>query len=636
MSDSGFLSDPAIIGLSSPTEIPRADTNPKNLGFEPGSALSKLLDSAVANAAKEVTPEPESDGNLKHGGQQQPRSKRSSIQNFVPTEKTDHSRIYSINYLLDLRSSPAVLDFDATRLPEFSFWRYKSKDGTKNHNQDNSHNNHSNNAPSGTGKRNRRNKDSANTGASDTLNWGRKPAGFLKESDIDKMSKEKISQLLGEPHEEETPDWDLPGSNVELEMGMGSTVEDFERWKLHMRQEERRRNGGPEAVGEIADLAPSNEVDSFFSFARPKEPVTENSSSSVKKQAENQSSRFSSFFGGPAPAPEGRTHSTGESENSNSSRKSLKDDHSGGSLRFFKGNFHAQSASHPQSPEELQRLQERMSHGPPPGIHSKFQTHNGVPHPPSLGATNSMPPHPNPPPGFHMNAGPPLGLGMMMGPGPRGLPNNDSFFLSLLNKREIGPAPEGSAPIAMGTYPPQATKSAESKQFERPPSFGIHVSGQDAYREPSFSGPSTPNAQQVKPPQYIPYQDMARGMSQPQVGMKPPPGMKPFPGTQLPQGMFPPGMFPPGAQAPNQRAPTSLQTLSLQAQQNPMHQNGQGVPKPPMRGEMPPPWMGFGPNVPEGMVPPGFNHMPHGFPPGFPHPPPPNNHQQTQEQSQQK
>lgn len=628
MSANGLFNDPAIIGLSSPTGTTNGDGSAsKKSGLEPGSALSKLLDSAMANAAKEATPEPEVGPELNSGEPLPSKSNRSSFQSFVPKEKTDLSKIYSINALLDLRSSPAVLDFDVSRLPEPTFWRTRQKgpDGHAANGKNNNHNNSGNNSLGGTGKRSRRNNQLANAAAAaaaaastDSLNWERKPAGFLRNSDIDNMSTEKISQLLGEAPEEETPDWDLPGSNADLRMDMGRTVEDFERWKLHMRQEERRKQGEIEPLHEAEEFTPSNEVDSFFSFAKPKEVVRDNSAFPFNKQTESKSSRFSSFFGGPGPTPEQTKPTLAEPEQPTSARRGLKEDHSGGNLRFFHGDTQ-------QSPEIPQKPQERNSHGPPPGIQTKFQNFSAGPSQSPIATVHGMVPQANPPPGYRMNPGPPQGPGLMMGPGPRGPGTNDTFFLSLLNKSEVVPGTEGNIPLAAMFPPqglpqglPQGVPQGDAKVYERGPQYGRGAGGQDNFSEPQFPGPNSPNSQQPKPLQYLQYQDPQLGLPQQQMGMKGPPGMKPMAG---PPGMYPPGMFPPGAPGlPNHQ---NSRAVSGGSQQGPQVQTGQGLPKPQMRGEMPPPWMRYGgPNGNPGIVPPGYGPAPPGFPPGFPQVPP--------------
>ncbi|KAM9898460.1 hypothetical protein OXX79_006298 [Metschnikowia pulcherrima] len=618
MSGNGLLSDPAIIGISSPSEaVPGDGHAPRKSGLEPGSALSKLLDSAVANAAREATPEPETAGDSEKNGPSEPRSNRSSFQSFVPQFKADLSRIYSINALLELRSSPAVLEFDVSQLPEATFWRTKQRDNHANgkHNGQNENNNHAHGTPSsgGKGKRSRRNQLAAQN-AADSLNWDRKPAGFLKTSDIDNMSTEKISQLLGEAPEEETPDWDLPGANADMRIEMGNTVEDFERWKSHMRQEEKRKHGELEPFHETEEAQPANEVDSFFSFVNPKDAAPDQTSFPFNKQADSKSSRFSSFFGGPGPSAESRKAVANPEPLT--AQTTAKSDHSAGGSRFFNGE--PQNSPQTQSPGLPQSSQDKHRHGPPPGMPPKFQgPGNGIASSPAV-RMPGMPSQSNPPPGFRMNPGPPSGPGLMMHPGARGPANNDSFFLSLMSKGEIGPNGEVAGPMAM--FSQQSKPSVDNKQpSEQGQALGSHMRGPEKFGESSYAGPTAPNSSHTGPPAFRQYQDAPMGLPQQQMGMNIPPGMKPMGGAQIPPGMFPPGMFPPAAQAHPNQGPNSQvpNQRSFPGQKGTPQLNRQEMPGAQIRGEMPPPWMRFGPGGPAGMAPPGFPQMPPGFPPGY-------------------
>lgn len=84
---------------------------------------------------------------------------------------------------------------------------------------------------------------------------------------------------------------------------MGQTVEDFEKWKTLMKLQERNRN--EDAEEEEPDV---NEVDSFFSFVKPRRqsmnkpsPLHDSSSGfstpvAAKSEISSKGSRFSSFF----------------------------------------------------------------------------------------------------------------------------------------------------------------------------------------------------------------------------------------------------------------------------------------------------------------------------------------------------
>lgn len=200
-------------------------------------------------------------------------------------------------------------------LPELSFWRLKA--------QREPHPRHLNNNLNGENggiykskKFKKHQNETWERGKTHSNNYGennhkldhftRRGArhGFARAEELDSLSNDKISQLLGEGPDELEPEWDAEiigdgkigkssggggegGADDDLAhmsmMNMGQTVEDFEKWKYQMKLQERRRKG--EVVDEeveqqkLADDESAaknagNEVDNFFSFIKPthKEP----------------------------------------------------------------------------------------------------------------------------------------------------------------------------------------------------------------------------------------------------------------------------------------------------------------------------------------------------------------------------
>lgn len=245
------------------------------------NSFSKLLDSAIANAAKEVVPDTITDNPFEG----------SAVVSLGRDKNAKY--VYSIETLLELRGLPLVKGFKETiTLPEKSFWRSKSKFiGIK----DSPHSN----------KRGGRKHNDFNKKSQEEPWEGR--SGFLTANELDDMSKEKISKLLGEPEDEKEPEWKNTDLSEELKLDMGQTVQDFELWKMKMRNEERRKNG--EAIEDDTRVTEnieksSNEVDHFFSFVKPRQGFetskvdTNRASTPVMSHSENsgRSSRFSSFF----------------------------------------------------------------------------------------------------------------------------------------------------------------------------------------------------------------------------------------------------------------------------------------------------------------------------------------------------
>ena len=90
--------------------------------LEPGNALSRLLDSAMAHAAKESTPEAT---NTEAGQAIQDADTETveleALLNFIPPSKQDMENIYSINRLLKLKFEVNDVPHIKSSLPELSF-----------------------------------------------------------------------------------------------------------------------------------------------------------------------------------------------------------------------------------------------------------------------------------------------------------------------------------------------------------------------------------------------------------------------------------------------------------------------------------------------------------------------------------
>lgn len=600
-----LLGDPSIIQVSKESNQDgllgtslNQETMVSGGSVEPGSALSKLLDSAMAKAAEESTPELE------------PRSSSNSpftnsLSSPSNSTKKNHENVYTVEFLLELRKLPHVKDYSTTNeLPEKSFWRAKTKA------QNSSVNTKEFNANSKHGNNNSKNKNSFNKKRQDSAsNWQRKP-GFLKTNDLDALSEDKISQLLGEPTDELEPEWESADLNDELNINMGQTVEDFEKWKSQMRSEERRKNGEVIEDTELVAENSGNAVDNFFSFVKPKNHSVDSTNSSIKgthsslstpsvphSEPSTKSSRFSSFFSNPSsdnrpqlPRQEVQQHPQPQPQSqppipqpqppilqtqspiSQSQRPSGNPDQ--GFSRFL-------------SMMDKQNGVNNASHQPLP-----LQNEN------SLDASKHIP-------------GPPL--------------NNDSFFMSLLSRKE-GPdgSKQPSSPAMFNKVPTQAkpalpmsdvnqsplttnvqallhsqqAASAMQQQQQRKLSQGQQMNQQSPTVQhlPPWmkqfqagpNGPSNaplnghPNASPNGPPNGPP--NIQNGPLPPH--MQYPPNMGP------PPKMFPPGfMPPPGMPMPPQFA------------------NGRNVPMPPLPNQNHPnhPLMGFPPGMP---IPPGMGMPP--------------------------
>ncbi|KAG7192601.1 uncharacterized protein KQ657_001701 [Scheffersomyces spartinae] len=603
-----LLDDDSIIQISLAPKDSSGQVTIGSTGFEPGSALSKLLDLAIAHAAKESTPEQEgtikrtkgkgrlrSTGNNSNSNANNASNNNNNTNNsdsgnggritadlVDPSECTCKEHVYSISFLLELRDSPLVENC-TSKLPDKSFWvRQKAQA------------NASSNGPGNRRNANRRER-LHNQHENKSEMWEKKSNKFLG-NDLDGLSNEKISQLLGENPEEMVPEWDSEVMHSSVEMNMGSTVEDFERWKSMMREEERRKNGeiiDEDQSGKDSLLAENagNAVDSFFSFVKPKHndeksPITPTAQTS-KIETSSKSSRFSSFFSAGPGVDNNLKPSTPQSMKA--------PQHGTGSSKFFsqptgpqyqhlpvtpstgindiqsqpqpQQQLHQQQ--HKQQPQQHIQRQQQASGHPVPG-------NAQVPFPAGFPAPQNHPPPP--PPGFHF----PIG-----GPQPMPVPSKvdgkvggnsgDSFFMSLLNKKEPQP---NSASSSL----PMQTSGGASKPTQQ------QEVGQDKLHK-------LQGQQQQHPQQYSPAQHIQPGEL--------PPWMKH--GQQGQQGHMPGFPMPPNGQ-----------------------QGGVNFQGPPPPGFLPPN-MPYPPNMnrqgPPGMFPPGFVPPP-GFS-GFPQ------HQQQQEQQQQ-
>lgn len=518
--------------FSTATEHSLRENTNTNGGYqgnlEPGSALSKLLDSAMANAAKELTPEPDSTRSPTHLAS--PR--RSSLLAFKPPS-SQKANVYSIEELLALRSAPEVANFDTSVLPELPFWCIKPHK-PKNHQQNGS----------GNKRNSRRNQNQQQNDFNGK--WERKPTGFAKSSEVDTMSAEKISQLLGENPEEGTPEWDLPGGGNDMQMDMGSTVEDFERWKQRMREGERKQYGEVEASPAESEAPRGNEVDNFFSFVKPKAGASSVPESTTSSDA-GKTSRFSSFFGGPGveESPKRTAPPPGLERSAQAGRVP-----ESAGLRFFgmaQGSPAQQNLTPKQEPmggtQQPQMQQQMPQQRPPPMMQ-----------------------------GSPASGGPP-GLSFPMGGDGN---KQDSFFLSLMKKRDLQQdVPQRAGELAEGLPLLKSDKGAPQGN-------------------PGIPGQGPQGARQNMPQGVPPY------MGNPQMGGNIPPGFQ-----RAPQHMYqfqgpPAGMFPPGMNMPPGMPPQGFPQMQGRPGQSREGQPNQGM----FRGQMPPPgFYGFPPGMNPGMPP---------------------------------
>lgn len=432
-----LFDDPSILLVSS---LGTSASNPTNevLKITPDiaqqpegrNALSLLLDSAIANAAKESTPElePRSSGSARGSPKEvekiesrgeNEKQLQSKGEEYTVDYKSTTAYSYSINELILLRNSANVKEIQKELdLPEKSFWGLRQK------------------TPKEKGPERRK------KGGAEGLRWEKKPSGFARAAELDTMGHDKINQLLGENPDEAEPDWGTVDGSKDSQIDMGETVEDFERWKAEMR---RRAEGefSSEPLGNeppVADSIPNNEVDNFFSFVKPKEKPKQESTSTSSK-----SSRFSSFFNAPAPPQRDSPQTSRPQSNQQTQpigsqetqpmapRRLPSQDES--SSRFFGGNQSLNNNQRaPGTPGTPGTPQQNILPQGPPGLPRMY--------PPGLQSG----PYGAPPPGLPAG-GPPPGFGA-----------NDNFFNTLLNK----------------SVPPQPSTAHQQQQqprFPPPPGF---------------------------------------------------------------------------------------------------------------------------------------------------------------------
>ncbi|KAK6876538.1 hypothetical protein K6H11_000184 [Candida tropicalis] len=622
-----LLVDPSIVTISDKdSTIPINNQSSSNSqptttrtssihSLDPSNALSKLLDSAIAHAARESTPDFIRDSKSEEAIEEESEISDEQFINSIPLIKQGRENIYSIGYLLSLRTEVEAVDLNH-ELPEKSFWRLSKNRSA--------HENVQSSSSSSYRKKGRRGGGGGSSGNGTNYNetWERKNSassgsnrnhhslGFNKSHELDQLSKDKISQLLGEQENElDTPEWDDIGlTGGDNGMNMGQTVEDFEKWKYQMKLEERKKNG--ESIDEELELRNNtnaaavnagNEVDNFFSFVKQDEPQdnkaieNEEVETPTNEDKPHRSSRFSSFFHQPkAPAS--------PAENPvNPQQTSAQSTPSGpppGFSKFFGGQPPQQAPTPPQQHQQSQ----------PPQIHPQQPPHVLERHGSSVSSQGSIP------------AGPPAAS------------SNDNFFMALLHKKES----EQQSPIS--------TKSTPNSNKELTPG-GRKITPeelQQLQRQQQQQGPPPPHMQQM-PPQFPP-QGIPPNQIPPWLrGGPPPPGTLPphLQGKGFPQP--PPGFVPPqqGQQPPVN--PQQRQGQPQQGQQQGQQQQQTNQRGPPPPGMFPPGYMPGPPGSSNFMPPPmpqQFMNNPNArfIPPqymGMPLPPHMANNQGQQQQQQQ-
>lgn len=648
-SSNPLLEDPSIIQVSSggTSTVTTTAPTPLNSSLEPSSVLSKLLDSAIAKAATESTPEFE------------PRSSTntplqlSSVSPISSHASNGSRTTYSIDFLMSLRDLPLIENFKVGgKLPDRSFWRAGPKKAAPKEQQ---------------ASKRRGGKKEKSLAQQQQLQQLQQAPPFHRRGpsvDLDSLPEDKISHLLGETPDELEPEWDSVEVGGDLNMNMGQTVQDFENWKQQMRMEERRLKGEDlveesprEEVedGEYEQEKKGNEVENFFSFVKPKEitrksSTTSNSSSGV----EAKSSRFSSFFGGPGPANVKSSPKAASSTTSRTSSAVGTPDEDGQS-KFFGLRGLGQSSQPQQNmaktggPSGPPGLPPSRMNGPPgippgyspnqgPGVPvaSRFMPGTGpggpgTPGTPGTPGSSVIPPYMQngrPDPQF---TGPPApgaipmgGIPLSMGGAGGGPLNNDSFFHSLMSKK--GPEVKGdesqsqSSPqqprnpqplqqvYGQRSQPPRAQEHAQSPQTQRGSSLQQNTL-QAQKQQPAQ--PQQPQQLQ-NPSQHQQHQQYQQQPQQQQL----PPWMKQF--QNLPPGVGPNG--PQGPQVPSgppgQQGANGQQVPNGQRGPNNFSRPPQGFPgnmNGPHPGMYPPGFMPPGMGMPpqfNGQMPPGMAHGP--------------------------
>ncbi|ODQ81919.1 hypothetical protein BABINDRAFT_182843 [Babjeviella inositovora NRRL Y-12698] len=242
---SNIIDDPSIITMG--TGYASAESH-----ADSSDALSRLLDSAIANASAEsAIPLVPIELNA---------VEKLSVS---PVTVKNPACVYPLELLLVLRESPLVPDL-SPELPDADFWRFKGKSLVQQSPQP---------------KR----------------EW----ASSVDRSDRnDRQNRRSRAKGRGQTHvrdeapdlgdEEAEPEWDDVESSGH---DMSKTVQDFEKWRAQMRIKERKQRGEDineaEVLQHVEQTAAQagSAVDSFFSFK-----------SSASDVGEPTNSRFSSFF----------------------------------------------------------------------------------------------------------------------------------------------------------------------------------------------------------------------------------------------------------------------------------------------------------------------------------------------------
>ncbi|KAL6451403.1 hypothetical protein SBY92_002743 [Candida maltosa Xu316] len=389
-----LLVDPSIVTISDKdTSIPINNTSNQSNSqstrassihsLDPSNALSKLLDSAIAHAAKESTPDINEHDLREDEAVVIEEDDDDDDDNGTSSSKKNQPHVYSIGELLQLRGEVEVIDFSG-KLPERSFWRL---------NKTRENSNSQSSSSSTYRKKGRRGGGAAGSGNGMNYNetWERKYSGggrhgkgnnnigFSKSQELDNLSSDKISQLLGEQENElDTPEWDDIGHTGNNDHNMGQTVEDFEKWKYQMKLEERKKNGEVIEEDELEQhnnaINAGNEVDNFFSFVKQDdepqqkaEDKEENIEASDDSNKPHRSSRFSSFFHQPKP------DASPVVEAKQTSSQSTPTGPPPGFSKFFSGPPPPpqQQQQQPQPPQQSQQQQQHpqqqhsMPHPPP-------------------------------------------------------------------------------------------------------------------------------------------------------------------------------------------------------------------------------------------------------------------------------
>ena len=659
--------------------------------LDPSNALSKLLDSAIAHAARESTPEvnefefDQQKTNINNLNNDDDDDDDKVFINSIPPSKQGNNKIYTIKYLLSTRNEIQPIDVN-DKLPDKSFWRLG-----KSRSNDGGGGGSGGNTNSGAYKKKGRRganynetwerKNSTSSGSGRDRHGSDRHLGFNRSFELDQLSNDKISQLLGEQENElETPEWDDVGNFSESSnkynnketnngglMNMGQTVEDFEKWKYQMKLQERRKNG--EVIDEeneelntdtnAAAVHAGNEVDNFFSFVTQDQVNDNIDNGGIKdnetnfKQSNEQShndndkphrsSRFSSFFHQPKeiPSPATTTITTTVQPQSQPQPQQLSSGQPTpnstqpppGFSKFFGG----PPPPPPPQPQPLPQL------GP-----SSTSTHNQDLGPNQGQGQQFFPPpsqqqqqqQPTQPPHILQRQGSSISSqGSTTGPPPPpqppqpptqlpvGAASNDNFFMSLLSKKEPTNSTSNSAastPAANVNISNLAnTPGKQQSQIVQPDSNNNNSSS--SRKEPqALQG--VPQGPQPPPPPPFQQQQHHQQFQQPMYSQFPP---QQIPPNQLPPwmrgGPLPPHLqgkgFPPPPPPPGfiNKQPPQNQNQNQSQGQNSNQNSDQQQQQQQQQQRLPPP----------GMFPPGY--MP-GPPTGSNFMPPPLSQQQQQQQ----